>query len=733
MDLIRSIGGLGFSVLVDLTIKSSLILGLAFLLNSIRKRASAAQRHLIWSLAVGSALLLPVFSFLSSEWDLSIKIAGRAGSIGSLSLPDDPSRRLASSRGGFPEISREREPGTGTDQQGPLGSSKSKPSFFSGLGIPASWPVWMVLVWIAGMASLTTRTMVVAANARRREDDQPLVHDPILAGLIREISNEYGIKRSIGGIVRRGCPIPSTRGILKPLIILPEDAARWSADRKRSVLLHEAAHIQRFDHLGNMLARVLCLVFWHNPLVWIVVRKMRYDAERACDDRVIMQGISPTVYARILIDFARMLAAHPAAPRLETAMARKSCLENRLMSIIDDRKPRTKPGRKTAIVSWIISAAVVILIACTEVREKNYTVEIVDGIPHIHNIFPKWEDRRALALDFVQSIGGLDEADENRGFFNVLDAAMDGQGGIYVLDSGNFRVQIFDSAGVYKRTIGRKGQGPGELQNGFSLDIGGNGDVVVLDRVKRSVERFDSRGTFIASARLSRDYSYIRLTGPESFCAPLIDVVFPRYVGLMIRASSGRKAADGLNCVASVSLAGETTREFCPGLPEEDGLDSGSQINANVFEVDPSGDLYIVFKHQNRIDKYSPDGRRLLTIDRPLNFPVEYKHVERLWKSGDIARTFPEFGGTVVSERLGIDSRGRIWIVTYTAQPMKDEKSNLVNPGGKVFEVFTPDGILLTRVPYPDARLVFMRLHQDRLLFTDEEFMIVHQYRIAES
>jgi beta-lactamase regulating signal transducer with metallopeptidase domain len=732
MDLVRSLSGSWLSVLVDFTVKSSLILALALLINSFRRRSSAAQRHLIWTLAVGSALVLPLFSFLSSEWDLSIRITERANPLGFPSLADDPSRGPASSRGDFPQLSGEQDPGGGADRQGPIGSAKPKPSVFSGLFTRSSWPFWTILLWIGGTASLTARTLAIAVRARRREDDHPLVDDPVLAGLVREISVQSGIKRSIRVIIRGGCPVPSTRGIFRPLIILPEDAAGWPSDRKRSVLLHEVAHIRRFDHFGNLLARVLCLVFWPNPLVWIAARKMRHDAERACDDRVIGQGISPAVYARILIDFARTLAAHPAAPRAETAMARKSCLEGRLLSIIDDRKPRTRPGRSTAIISWIAASAVAFLIACTEVGEKSYRTEVVDGVSRVHNVFPQSKDRRVLALDFVQSLGGLDEADENRRFFNAIDAAMDDRGNIYVLDSGNFRVQVFDSTGVYKRAIGRKGQGPGELQNGFSLDIAGNGDVVVLDRVKRSVERFDSRGSFIASARLSRDYSYIRMAGQASFYAPLIDVVFPRYVGLMIRASSGRKADEGLNCVAAVSLAGETTREFCPGISEQEGLTSGSQVNANVFEVDPSGNLYIVFKHQNRIDKYSPEGRRLLTIDRPLNFPIEYKPVERLWRSGSVARKFPEFGGTAVSERLGIDGRGRIWVVTYTDQPVRDEKLDIIRPGGKVFEVFTPDGILLTRVPYPDARLVFMRLRRDRLLFTDDEYMIVHEYRIAE-
>jgi hypothetical protein len=385
------------------------------------------------------------------------------------------------------------------------------------------------------------------------------------------------------------------------------------------------------------------------------------------------------------------------------------------------------------IISIILTTSVAFLVACSEVRERSYTIEIVDGVPHVHNIAPQSKDRRIFTLEYVQSIGGLNEADENFQFSNAIDAAIDEQDNIYILDSGNYRVQVFDSAGVYQRTIGRKGQGPGDLQNGFSLDLAGNGDVVVLDRIKRSLERFDSLGRFIKSVRLSRDYSYFRLTEPESFCAPLVEVVFPKYVGLMISPGFGRKPSEGLLCAASIDLTDGTTREFCPGIPEDADHTFGSQINASVLEVDSSRQIYVAFKYQNRIDKFAPDGRLQLTIKRPLGFPIVYKPVERLWMSGSIGRKFQEFGGTLVSERLGIDGGGRIWVVTYTDQPLKDDKLSRIKPGGKVFDVFTPDGILLTRVPFPDARLVFLRMRGDRLLFTDEDYLTILQYRIRES
>ncbi len=385
------------------------------------------------------------------------------------------------------------------------------------------------------------------------------------------------------------------------------------------------------------------------------------------------------------------------------------------------------------IISIILTTSVAFPVACSEVRERSYTIEIVDGVSHVHNIAPQSKDWGIFTLEYVQSFGGLNEADENFQFSNAIDAAIDEQDNIYILDSGNYRVQVFDSAGVYQRTIGRKGQGPGELQNGFSLDIAGNGDVVILDRVKRSLERFDSHGRFIKRVRLSQDYSFFRLTGPESFCAPLVESVFPKYVGLMISPGFGRKPSEGLLCAAAVDLADGTTRGFCPGIPEDADLTFGSQINASALEVDSARQIYVAFKYQNRIDKYAPDGRLRLTIERPLGFPVVYEPVERLWMSGSVGRKFREFGGTLVSERLGIDGGVRIWVVTYTDQPLKDDKLNQIKPGSKVFDVFTPDGILLTRVPFPDARLVFLRMHGNRLLFTDEDYLTIHQYRIRES
>ena len=57
---------------VDALIKVSLLLGLAGIATLVLGRASAAVRHLVWTMALTSALVLPVLSLALPRWQLPI-------------------------------------------------------------------------------------------------------------------------------------------------------------------------------------------------------------------------------------------------------------------------------------------------------------------------------------------------------------------------------------------------------------------------------------------------------------------------------------------------------------------------------------------------------------------------------------------------------------------------------------------------------------------------------------
>ncbi|MHB0977677.1 MAG: NHL repeat-containing protein [Candidatus Aquicultorales bacterium] len=74
------------------------------------------------------------------------------------------------------------------------------------------------------------------------------------------------------------------------------------------------------------------------------------------------------------------------------------------------------------------------------------------------------------------------------------DVAFDLEGLVYVADSENGRVFVFDDKGVFVRQIGKKGTGRGELQIPMGVAVGENGDVYVADKILNKVAVFDSKG-----------------------------------------------------------------------------------------------------------------------------------------------------------------------------------------------------------------------------------------------
>ena len=76
--------------------------------------------------------------------------------------------------------------------------------------------------------------------------------------------------------------------------------------------------------------------------------------------------------------------------------------------------------------------------------------------------------------------------------------AVDKENRIIVCDSNNFRVQVFDSSGVFLFSFGKKGEGKGEFQGGpLSVAVNKDGKIYVCDSSRSSVLMFDSKGEYL--------------------------------------------------------------------------------------------------------------------------------------------------------------------------------------------------------------------------------------------
>src|SRR5207245_3325045 len=94
------------------------------------------------------------------------------------------------------------------------------------------------------------------AQAPRRADWMPLLN---------EVRQELDIRRSVILLQSADEVMPATWGWWRPVILLPAAADLWPLERQRIVLLHELAHVKRWDCLTRMITGTVCAFYWFNP------------------------------------------------------------------------------------------------------------------------------------------------------------------------------------------------------------------------------------------------------------------------------------------------------------------------------------------------------------------------------------------------------------------------------------------------------------------------------------
>src|SRR6185436_10448053 len=68
-----------------------------------------------------------------------------------------------------------------------------------------------------------------------------------------------------------------------------------------------------------------------------------------------------------------------------------------------------------------------------------------------------------------------------------------------VIISSADEVKMFDATGKFIRSIGRRGQGPGEFQGVFALGVAPDNRIVIIDVARHRVNVFDNSGLYISS------------------------------------------------------------------------------------------------------------------------------------------------------------------------------------------------------------------------------------------
>ena len=153
---------------------------------------------------------------------------------------------------------------------------------------------------------------------------------------------------------------------------------------------------------------------------------------------------------------------------------------------------------KTKIVSVVLFLSIVILfISCGKQKtEWQGTIEKHNGVTVVKNPKDPIHREDVFSLEEELSIGEK-EGKEEYIFSYITDIGVDEEERIYIIDSKESHIKVFNRMGEYIKTIGKKGQGPGEMRRPTSLRITSQNEIVVNDSAARKIHFFTPDGNFI--------------------------------------------------------------------------------------------------------------------------------------------------------------------------------------------------------------------------------------------
>ncbi len=154
---------------------------------------------------------------------------------------------------------------------------------------------------------------------------------------------------------------------------------------------------------------------------------------------------------------------------------------------------------KIGLPCIILSSALVLFNVCGQ-KESEWkgSVEVVNGVTVVKN--PKEPMYPDKIIEFEEDLSiGKTSGDENHMFYLPTDIDADLRGNIYVLDYRDCYLKKYDSEGKYIKSIGRKGQGPGEFQQPSRLCLSESGNLFVLDTETNKVHVFSLDGVYVRS------------------------------------------------------------------------------------------------------------------------------------------------------------------------------------------------------------------------------------------
>lgn len=174
---------------------------------------------------------------------------------------------------------------------------------------------WLVPFWIAGVLLFYLRQLASWMWTRRLRRTGVCSPPYFWQERLNALAGNMRISRAVTLLESGLAGVPVVIGHLRPMILMPVGLLTGlPAGQIESILLHELAHIRRYDYLVNLLETSIEGLLFYHPMVWWISGVMRTEREHCCDDLAVSLSGDPREYASALatLEERRWDAAQPA-------------------------------------------------------------------------------------------------------------------------------------------------------------------------------------------------------------------------------------------------------------------------------------------------------------------------------------------------------------------------------------------------------------------------------------
>lgn len=221
------------------------------------------------------------------------------------------------------------------------------------LTVPGSWAAALLSVWaVIGVLGLARVAIGLHGLSQLRKR-----HEAAMVPEMLHVVRDFGVSRKVTTAVSDEVRVPTAIGFWRPMVLLPAWAVKeLSPDELKAILIHELAHLKRYDDVTNLAQKVIRALFFFNPAVLWLENRLSLEREMACDDAVLAKMENPRAYAECLVALAERSFVRRGVALAQAAVSRMRQTSRRVAQILSGERSEAARVWKPALAMAMVFA-----------------------------------------------------------------------------------------------------------------------------------------------------------------------------------------------------------------------------------------------------------------------------------------------------------------------------------------------------------------------------------------